>query len=232
MPTCAECGNQLGADDRFCGRCGAEAPEPSAGFCRQCGDNVETGARFCGNCGAELQGNASAPAAPPPISAKRRRPNRLWPETLFGNLIYGAAFGGGGYFYYSFAGREDVTGSVGPEVAFLIGLISAFVIVTFWRNILISAGVFDAAPETTSAVDADGGGGSALSQTMKGAAVIALIVAGVGARQCHKQELLRNIQKPSFDKMLDDLQQPRTRDGQPISVNRVKQRHESTKQER
>jgi len=54
---CARCGASQGADDRFCGDCGA----PLAA-CPACGEPATAGKRFCRACGTALPG---APAAAP-----------------------------------------------------------------------------------------------------------------------------------------------------------------------
>ena len=67
MTSCASCGAPAGADDRFCGRCGAElaAPQPAppsaAGFCTSCGATLEVDDRFCGRCGAPARGAEPEP---------------------------------------------------------------------------------------------------------------------------------------------------------------------------
>lgn len=67
MTTCSSCGAPAGADDRFCGRCGAEltgarpAIPVGGGFCTACGAALEADDRFCGRCGAPVQAAEPAP---------------------------------------------------------------------------------------------------------------------------------------------------------------------------
>lgn len=48
--TCASCGTQLGATDRYCHRCGNTAVP----VCSACGTEVVPGDRFCSRCGTRL----------------------------------------------------------------------------------------------------------------------------------------------------------------------------------
>jgi class 3 adenylate cyclase/tetratricopeptide (TPR) repeat protein len=52
---CARCGASLGADDRFCGDCGAPLLA-----CPACGEPATAGKRFCRACGTALPGAPSA----------------------------------------------------------------------------------------------------------------------------------------------------------------------------
>ena len=54
MEGCARCGASLGADDRFCGDCGAPLVT-----CPACGEPATTGKRFCRACGSALPGAPS-----------------------------------------------------------------------------------------------------------------------------------------------------------------------------
>jgi hypothetical protein len=53
---CPKCGLTAGAEDRFCGRCGAALPEdaPAVPACPNCGRPYEPGDRFCAGCGQTL----------------------------------------------------------------------------------------------------------------------------------------------------------------------------------
>ncbi|HEY9244802.1 MAG TPA: zinc ribbon domain-containing protein, partial [Streptosporangiaceae bacterium] len=64
MGGCARCGASLGADDRFCGDCGAPLVA-----CPVCGEPASAGKRFCRACGTELPGT---PAARQPAGATAR----------------------------------------------------------------------------------------------------------------------------------------------------------------
>jgi hypothetical protein len=66
--TCAECGTQAGAGDRFCPKCGARLPEPVV--CAQCGRPAVAGDRFCAGCGQPL---AEVSPSTPFSQAKARR---------------------------------------------------------------------------------------------------------------------------------------------------------------
>jgi hypothetical protein len=53
---CPRCGRPAGAEDKFCGRCGAALPElaPAESTCPQCGRPVDAADQFCASCGHPL----------------------------------------------------------------------------------------------------------------------------------------------------------------------------------
>jgi hypothetical protein len=56
---CISCGTPMPPQQKFCAKCGAAAPFPTATmaseekFCPSCGAKMPAGATFCGNCGAK-----------------------------------------------------------------------------------------------------------------------------------------------------------------------------------
>ncbi|MDL2238538.1 zinc ribbon domain-containing protein [Christensenellaceae bacterium OttesenSCG-928-K19] len=52
---CANCGNSLLDDAKFCVQCGKAQPasEPQSHFCRSCGSKIEQDNPFCASCGAK-----------------------------------------------------------------------------------------------------------------------------------------------------------------------------------
>ena len=74
MNTCATCGVENPAGQRFCGSCGT----PLAAGCSVCGATNPAGQRFCGECGAPLGEQAGvtpssvqAPAVPEVVTERR-----------------------------------------------------------------------------------------------------------------------------------------------------------------
>ena len=54
MSKCKECGCELAEGAKFCGECGARAPEPVAHKCPMCGTELVSGSKFCCGCGRNL----------------------------------------------------------------------------------------------------------------------------------------------------------------------------------
>ncbi len=58
---CTSCGQQIGADMKFCSHCGNKVvtPQPSSTgaklFCHQCGAKLEPGMKFCSGCGSKVE---------------------------------------------------------------------------------------------------------------------------------------------------------------------------------
>lgn len=53
---CPSCGNENGADVRFCAQCGQKLEEtPAERFCTSCGTKNAAGTNFCCKCGAKLE---------------------------------------------------------------------------------------------------------------------------------------------------------------------------------
>jgi len=63
---CTHCGTTLGADDRFCPRCGAATAAPTPGTCPTCRATVPTGADVRSGAPPPL---LPAGAPPPPLAA-------------------------------------------------------------------------------------------------------------------------------------------------------------------
>ncbi len=66
MPFCSTCGNQLAANERFCGSCGSEQNNDS-NSCRTCGKGLDENEKFCPDCGT------SATGVPKPESQAKRQ---------------------------------------------------------------------------------------------------------------------------------------------------------------
>lgn len=66
---CGKCGAEIGADKKFCSKCGtaislvSAAPFQSDVTCPQCGSAIKTGTKFCINCGARSVTSAPIRAA-------------------------------------------------------------------------------------------------------------------------------------------------------------------------
>src|ERR1041385_8774378 len=67
MATCANCGAENPAGNRFCGDCGT----PLAAACPECGAENPPGQRFCGQCGTALNAPAAQPAREAAVSERR-----------------------------------------------------------------------------------------------------------------------------------------------------------------
>ena len=54
--TCPNCGQRMGQEERFCGRCGTERPRrPALIYCTVCGRPLPRDATFCCACGAPVE---------------------------------------------------------------------------------------------------------------------------------------------------------------------------------
>lgn len=70
---CANCGNTLNENQKFCGRCGApvSSGEPIGGnHCTRCGNELNKGAMFCNKCGSPVNSANFPVAAKKGISKK------------------------------------------------------------------------------------------------------------------------------------------------------------------
>jgi hypothetical protein len=97
LRTCSSCGQPLGADVQFCGRCGAAVNAGAPRACPSCGATNPALSRFCERCGVSLLGGSTAqPAAPPPgPAAGLGKP--AWGQLAAGGLagmLLGSLFGG------------------------------------------------------------------------------------------------------------------------------------------
>src|SRR6266516_786523 len=81
MATCANCGAENPAGQRFCGDCGS----PLQASCPTCGAENPPGQRFCGGCGTELVPAAAAAAAQPAREAAVSE--RRLVTVLFADLV-------------------------------------------------------------------------------------------------------------------------------------------------
>ncbi len=78
--TCAHCGTENPAGQRFCGSCGTALAQT----CASCGAANPPGQRFCGECGTALGDGASAAApSPVPVPTAERR----LVSVLFADLV-------------------------------------------------------------------------------------------------------------------------------------------------
>jgi predicted ATPase/class 3 adenylate cyclase len=84
--TCASCGTDNPAGQKFCGECGT----PLAAACASCGADNAPGQRFCGHCGAALGAPAATQAPTTPPQAERRLVS-----VLFADLVGHTAFSEG-----------------------------------------------------------------------------------------------------------------------------------------
>src|SRR5438876_591934 len=82
MATCANCGTENPAGQRFCGDCGS----PLQASCPTCGAENPPGQRFCGDCGTELVPTAAPATAAQPAREAAVSERRLV-TVLFADLV-------------------------------------------------------------------------------------------------------------------------------------------------
>ena len=81
--TCANCGNENPAGQKFCNQCG-NALEAA---CTNCGSANAPGSRFCGNCGSSLSEEIAPTPAPPATEGSEPVAERRLVSVLFADLV-------------------------------------------------------------------------------------------------------------------------------------------------
>ncbi len=154
MFKCKKCRTFVVGDANFCPQCGQS--EPAELVCGKCRYEVAKQDRFCSNCNNELQigtvsvNRPSATGTGPQLQEAMNRqamnrqpvagrPNWLWPETFFGNMLYLFVIAAGALFGLSLAGTEGAADAP-PLIMALLMAGCALMVLTLWRIKFVSRG--------------------------------------------------------------------------------------------
>lgn len=93
---CTNCGQELAADERFCGNCGTPRPAtadtlPAAISCPKCGQPLSADDIFCGNCGAPRPAPVEELHVEPVAPRRGPIPGWAWVASGIGGVILIAA---------------------------------------------------------------------------------------------------------------------------------------------